>query len=458
MPINVTGAGAAGTHSLAKVTVNLDEDYIYFKNRSGDVIPAALAAGNAFIYEPGIGSLGGYTASGLVYSVTAEPKKLQFSLTSGGSAINITSGPAGSITFNTPIVYDNKLNIDASTPSNQAVKYYTAGTPLGGLTSGDTYFLKNISISSFAGAQALYALAGNTHTFTTCGKTGRIGPSQSEMRAAYTTTWDETYLTQGNFLGYQDWVVPVSGVYNFRAAGASGYNGAGAGSVGRGAIVEGRVSLTKGEIITIAVGQVGAAPTSGNYGGAGGGTFVVRKTGNQPLFVAGGGSGEPNVGAGRDGVLSQLAGTSTSGAQAGGSAGNGGRASSPFGYSAAGGGFFSRGESSFTSNLGGGSFLEGRTQNGNARVGGAGGFGGGGQSDGNNTGQAGGGGGYSGGGGARSFTANHSGGGGGSFITTTASNVGTSTGLFDGVGSFNSVNITNIGAYNTGEGSVVVTC
>jgi hypothetical protein len=457
MPINITAAGAVGTHSLAKVTVNLDEDYIYFKNRLGDVIPAALAAGNAFIYEPGIGSLGGYTASGLVYSVTAEPKKLQFSLTSGGSAINITSGPAGSITFNTPIVYDNKLNIDASTPSNQAVKYYTDGTPLGGLTSGDTYFLKNISISSFAGAQALYALAGNTHTFTTCGKTGRIGPSQTEMRAAYTTTWDETYLTQGNFLGYQDWVVPVSGVYNFRAAGASGFNGPGGGSVGRGAIVQGRISLTKGEIITIAVGQVGAAPTSGNYGGGGGGTFVVRKTGNQPLFVAGGGSGEPNVGAGRDGVLSQLAGTSTSGAQAGGSVGNGGRTTQPFGYSAAGGGFFSRGESSFTSNLGGGSFLEGLTQNGNARVGGAGGFGGGGQSDGNNSGQAGGGGGYSGGGGARSFTANHAGGGGGSFITSTASTVGTSTGLFDGVGIFNSVNITNIGAYNTGEGSVVVT-
>ena len=457
MPINITAAGAAGTHSLAKVTVNLDEDYIYFKNRDGDVIPTALAAGNAFIYEPGIGSLGGYTASGLVYSVTAEPKKLQFSLTSGGSPINITSGPAGSITFNTPIVYDNKLNIDASTPSNQAVKYYTDGTPLGGLTSGDTYFLKNISISSFAGAQALYALAGNTHTFTTCGKTGRIGPSQTEMRAAYTTTWDETYLTQGTVLGYQDWVVPVSGVYNFRAAGASGYNGPGGGSVGRGAIVQGRVSLTKGEIITIAVGQVGAAPTSGNYGGAGGGTFVVRKIGNQPLFVAGGGSGEPNVGAGRDGVLSQLAGTSTSGAQAGGSAGNGGRTTQPTGYSAAGGGFFSRGQNSFTNNLGGGSFLEGLTQNGNARVGGAGGFGGGGQSDGNNTGQAGGGGGYSGGGGARAFTANHAGGGGGSFITSTASTVGTSTGTFDGASTFNGVNITNIGAYNTGEGSVVVT-
>jgi hypothetical protein len=163
MPINVTAAGAAGTHSLAKVTVNVDENYIYYKNRSGDVIPAAFAVGNAFIYEPGIGSLGGYTPSGLVYVVTTNPKQLQFSTTSGGSAIDITSGPAGSITFNTPIVYDNKLNIDASTPSNQAVKYYTDGTPLGGLTSGDTYFLKNISISSFAGAQALYALAGYIH-------------------------------------------------------------------------------------------------------------------------------------------------------------------------------------------------------------------------------------------------------------------------------------------------------
>ena len=459
MPIDITGAGVVGSHTLAKVNVHLDDDYIYYKNRTGDIIPTALAAGNAFIYEPGVGSLGGFTPSGLVYSVTSEPKKLKFSTTSGGSPINLTNAPAGSIVFNTPIVYDNKLNIDSSTSSNQAVKYYTNGTPLSGLVSGNTYFLKNVSISSFAGAQALYSLASNTHTFTTCGKTGRVGPSQSEMRASYNTAangnWDETYLTQGAFIGYQDWVVPVSGIYEFTASGAAGYNGAGGGGVGRGAIVKGRVSLTKGETITIAVGQVGAAPTSGGvWGGSGGGTFVVRKTGNEPLFVAGGGSAEANNTAGRDGVLTNLGGTSSNNIAAGGTSGNGGRSTG--GFSAGGGGFSSSGETSSVSNLGGGSFLGGLTQGSNTRIGGAGGFGGGAQADGNNVGQSGGGGGYSGGGGGRTNAANVSGGGGGSFITTIASNVATSTGTFNGVSQFNGLNITNLSSYNSGEGSVVV--
>jgi len=330
MPINVTGPGGAGTHTLRRVNVNTVDDYIYFKNRTIDnsVIPAALTNGSAFIYKTGVGSVTGMTNDGLVYVTTTEPKKLKFSTSSGGADINFTDSVAGSITFNTPVVYDNKLNIDASTSTNQAVKYYTDGTPLTGLTSGNTYFLKNVSISSFAGSQALYTLAGNTHTFTTAGVTGRTGPTIAQLRAAYTgaSAWRDTYLAQGTYQGYQDWTVPVSGIYEFTVNGASGYNGDGSGGVGRGAIVKGRVSLVKGEVITIVCGQVGAAPSSGTrYGGSGGGSFVVRKAGNQPLLIAGGGSAETFNTAGRDGVLSQLAGTSSTGVAAGGTASNGGR-------------------------------------------------------------------------------------------------------------------------------------
>ena len=459
MPINVTAAGAVGTHSFARVNVNLDEDFIYFKNTAPNVIPAALAPGVAFLYTSGVGSVTGFTENGLVYVTTTQPKKLQFSTTFNGSAINLTNSTAGSIKFNTPIVFANKLNIDASTPTNQAVKYFTNGTPLTGLTSGDTYFLKNVSISEFAGSQALYPFT--SHTFTTCGRTGRVGPTQTEMRNSYNTTWDDQYVSQGAFQGYQDWTVPVSGIYSFNVRGAAGHDGNGAGGAGRGAIVEGRVALTKGEVLTIVVGQRGDAPTSGGtWGGGGGGTFVVRKTGNEPLFIAGGGAGEPGAGAGRDGVLTRLGGPSTNNQAAGGAVGFGGRAQSPNGFSAAGGGFFSRGQNgSLTTEptFGGGSFLDGLTMGTNIRIGGYGGFGGGGQADGNRVGQSGGGGGFSGGGGARSTTANHSGGGGGSFIVTTATNVGTSTGLFDGANTFNGAPITNLTSYNTGEGQVAVT-
>jgi hypothetical protein len=457
MAINVSAVGATGTHTFAKVNVNTVDDYIYYKNITGDTttqIPAGIVNAASYIYRSGVGSITGLTSNSLYYARVESGNFLKFSTTISGSFTDLTDFAAGTITFNTPVVYDQKLNIDSSTASNQAVKYYTGGTPLTGLVSGNTYFLKNIS-ADFVGTQSLYTLASNTHTFTTCGRTGRLGPNQTEMRAAYSTTWDDVYLSQGTYQGYQDWTVPVSGIYEFTAAGASGYNGDGAGGVGLGAIVKGRVTLTKGEIITIAVGQVGAAPASGNtWGGSGGGTFVVRKTGNQPLFVAGGGSAEAAAGAGRNGVLTQIGGTSSNGSL-GGLATFGGRSTG--GYSGGGGGFAAAGETSGQGYLGGGSFANGLTMGTNSFVGGYGGFGGGAQSDGNIAGQSGGGGGYSGGAGARSTTGAAIGGGGGSFIVPTATNVATSTGFYDGISSFNSVNITNLGAYNTGEGSVILT-
>jgi len=458
MPINVTAVGAEGTHSFAKTNVNTAEDYIFYKNSGGDVIPAAYQTGRTFIYSAGAGSITGLTTGDLVYVIASgNVRQLKFSASSGGAAINFTGATAGSVKFNTPTVYDNKLNIDGSFTNNQAVKYYTTGTPMTGLVSGNTYFLRNVSISSFAGAQSLYTLASNTHTFTSGGVTGRLGPDLATLRASYTTAsaWRDTYLQQGNFQGYQDWTVPVSGIYEFDARGASGFDGSGAGGVGRGAIVKGRVSLTKGEIITIVCGQIGTAPTSGAAGGSGGGTFVVRKAGNVPLFVAGGGSAESGSGAGRDGVTTNLGGTSTSGQPAGGASSFGGR--SQGGFSAGGAGFAGAGQDSSTTNLGGGTYATGLVHNSNARIGGFGGFGGAGQSDGNTLTQSGGAGGYSGGGGARTTGNNQSGGGGGSFITTEASNISTSNGLYNTSSSFNGAAITNLAAYNTGNGTVIMT-
>jgi hypothetical protein len=459
MPINITAAGGAGTHSFARTNVNVVENYLYYKNVTGDIIPTNMTYGKTFIYTPGIGALAGISSGSILYVVTTNPKQLKFSATSGGSPVDITAETAGSLKFNTPIVYDNKLNIDGQTADRQAVKYYTDSTPLTGLVSGNTYFLKNVSISGFAGAQSLYTLTSNTHTFTSGGVTGANPPTIAQLRTAYTTasSWRDTYLRQGDYQGYQDWTVPVSGLYEIQASGASGYDGSGAGGVGRGAIVKGRVSLTKGETITIVCGQRGAAPASGGiWGGSGGGTFVVRKTGRQPLFIAGGGSGESNSGAGRDGVLANVAGTSTGGVSSGGNTGFGGLATN--GYSAGGGGFLGRGENGAAGEIGGGSFIDGLIVNSsNLRIGGYGGFGGGGQSDGNQQGQSGGAGGYSGGGGARTTIANQSGGGGGSFITNLATVVATSTGLWEGSATFGSAGaVTNLNSYNTGDGTVAV--
>jgi hypothetical protein len=536
MPINMTTVGANGAHSFRKATVNTEENFIYFKNITGDVIPAALFFGTSFVYADGSGSVDGIPNGGLVYVTTSEPKKLTLSATSGGTSYDLTGYEAGNITFNTPIVFNNKLNIDTSTASNQAVKYYTDGEPLVGLTSGETYFLKNVSVSDFAGQQSIYPFT--SHNFTSCNQTGRTGPTLSQIRNAYAAaTWTATYVNQGAFTGYQDWTVPVSGIYEFDVAGASAYtptspaaatinntvlsgntatitttaahglvanqgvtvagvvntiyngtyvitavpaanqfrytrvaaNQSSAAAVGTatlirspglGARVRGRVTLTKGEIITMAIGQVGENGTGAAanvIGGAGGGTFVIRKGNNDPLFIAGGGSEDAGITSGRNGVTTQLGGFSSTAQNSGLQIGFGG--SSAGGFSPGGGGLLGRGGNA-SSNTGGGSFLDGLTAVAQAsvgRLGGSGGFGGGASGDGNFANQAGGGGGYSGGGGVRTTAAGQVGGGGGSFITPLATNVATSDGQYEGISTFNSVAITNLAAYRSGDGFTGVT-
>ncbi len=223
MPINITTAGQTGAHSFSRVNVNTDDDYLYFNSNRSQTIPAGITDGTGYLYSDGTGSIGNLANQTLVFA-DVSTGRLDLTDAVGGSPLNLTFADtlAGTVTFNTPVVYDNKLNIDASTSTNQAVKYYTNSTPLTGLVSGNTYFLKNVSVSSFAGSQALYSIASNTHTFTTCGQTGRSGPIKAQMNSAYAAAaWAPTYIQQGAFQGYQDWTVPVSGIYQFTVSGAS---------------------------------------------------------------------------------------------------------------------------------------------------------------------------------------------------------------------------------------------
>src|SRR5688572_15323246 len=82
-----------------------------------------------------------------------------------------------------------------------------------------------------------------TYTFTNCGATGKFGPTQGQVNAAYAATnLNGTVVVTGN--GIQTWTVPTTGLYRIETYGAQG----GTESVnkygGRGAIMRGDFNLT----------------------------------------------------------------------------------------------------------------------------------------------------------------------------------------------------------------------
>jgi hypothetical protein len=302
-----------------------------------------------------------------------------------------------------------------------------------------------VTLSSFvvpqsAEAAPLYKFS--SHTFTNCGATGRSGPLLTQCRSAYSaTSWasNSSYLNVSG--GIESWTAPATGTYEVTAAGAAGV-GAGI-ARGLGAIIRARVTLTKGSVYRILVGQAGSNGTGGS-GGGGGGTFFTDAS-NTPIVVAGGGGGATNDIGSTATVNGQ---TTTSGASnsdstiAGGTSGGG-----------ANGGTWTGGGAGFTGNggqpsSGAGypgyalSFINGGT-GGPTAQGAFGGFGGGGGTHGN-TGGGGGGGGYSGGAAGPNYTATYNGGGGGSFVAAGATDIATSNGSYAG----SSTGITNLNSYN----------
>ena len=151
---------------------------------------------------------------------------------------------------------------------------------------------------------AIAASEGTTFEFSTCGASGRTGPSQTQCNNAYQgTNLEDQVEVVGE--GIQEWTVPEDGTYRITAAGAQGgsynipeYNNGGAG--GKGAVSEVEIELKEGSDLSILVGQRGETIDSGDQyqgAGGGGGAFVVassdfsRSDISDIIAVGGGGSG-----------------------------------------------------------------------------------------------------------------------------------------------------------------------
>jgi hypothetical protein len=146
------------------------------------------------------------------------------------------------------------------------------------------------------GGGALYAFA--SHTFTTAGTTGRLGPSLASLQSTYSSqAWAQNTLYFDTSAGRQIWTVPATGTYSIEAAGADHVPFGGGSfnqSFGRGWIKKISLLLTAGDKLRIIVGQLGSI-SSGVQDGAGGGASAVMYHSNQsPIIVSGGGGASTN--------------------------------------------------------------------------------------------------------------------------------------------------------------------
>ncbi|GAB5390335.1 MAG: hypothetical protein Alpg2KO_33030 [Alphaproteobacteria bacterium] len=239
---------------------------------------------------------------------TGSPVTLTF--TNNGEVVTGVLSTGNSNSTNFAISSDNcngaTLNGGQSCTLQVTPQSSAGGNYTGNVSVGDGNTSASATLNGTASGFSLFTFT--SHTFTTCGVTGRLGPSLSLCRSAYSTSWDEdpahyTMTTQG----IQLWTVPETGTYRIEARGAGSLSESN--SRGRGALVRGDVNLTEGDQIKILVGQRGTL--NGSYEGGSGGSFVTTSS-NSPLIVAGGAGGWDRRYYGNYAALNGRAGSTTS--------------------------------------------------------------------------------------------------------------------------------------------------
>ena len=260
------------------------------------------------------------------------------------------------------------------------------------------------------------------YSFTSTGRRGAFGPNASELQAFYSATQYGLVTSVGD--GYQRIVIDVDGVYQFQVRSASGEINSQVFRAGRSGEITASFSLSAGNHVVMAVGQLG---NSQNYGSGGGGASYIYTSAALLMVVGGGGGYHPNhttTGPSTDSQSSQSGGlgfgTSANTRSSGGSGGFGQNNNSYGSFSGGGGvggGWLTEGSTNSAfpyahgASLSGGGVGGSHSGNPSRSTTNTAGYGGGGAFT--NT-YGGGGGGYSGGHG--SYNGPHAGGGGGSIV------------------------------------------
>jgi hypothetical protein len=315
-PSAVSPAASNGTVLTINGSLFDQNASVELRNESGNLYSTSnVAFTNSGLITATLGSL----AVGTYTVIATNGSGLSVDSTSTFSVNNppVWSSPADGATLTFLTNSSTTTTLSATDPDGSAITYsLVSGTLPSGLTlSGNTISgtsgaaggtSTQVTIRASDGTvftdrsftietvSPLYAFT--SHTFTPATATGRIGPTLTQLRTAYSGA---SWSTDTNFLnvttyGIQEWTVPVDGTYQIEAVGAAGaHQSNGPGQGGKGARMIGSFTLSKNTIVKIAVGQRGrGGPGAGTYPGGGGGTFVwVNDPPNDPLIIAGGGAG-----------------------------------------------------------------------------------------------------------------------------------------------------------------------
>ncbi|MEI6576037.1 MAG: Ig-like domain-containing protein [Bacteroidota bacterium] len=428
-----SGSGFAGSIALTPSSENVAETIIYVRLTNS---ATGTPSGNIVLSATGATSQN-VAASGTVYvAPTSQATNLSFS----GTTISQTTASWTNGNGSSRVVFVKAANTGTASPVNNTI--YTPNTVFGSgtqIASSGWFCIYNGTGTSVTVTNLLPVTNYIVMAIECNGVAGSMAyftSSATNNPKSFVTASSNTFSYTGSITNY---IVPAGvttiTVDAYGAQGGHDYCSTGYNYGGLGARMKGTFTVTPGNTIQLLVGGTGgnSALTCSRGGGGGGGTFVYNLSTTTLLIAAGGGggAGQAAYGSQTDANASATAngkaGTAGGGA-AGGTSGAGGSATSMTGGGA---GWNSNGASS-TYGGGGYRFLAGGAGGVLYSDGAVGGFGGGGGSYAG----AGGGGGYSGGGGG-GWSMSGWGGGGGSY------NAGT--------------NVLNTAAYQSGNGSVIIT-
>jgi flagellin-like hook-associated protein FlgL len=174
-------------------------------NTIGSVGAHGFANGNPIYYSTTGAAIGGLTSGTTYYAKSVTTNTFQLSTTSNGSAIALSGLSSGTQNF---------TNMASSTitanghgfATNEAITYSTAGTPIGGLTSGNTYYAISPTTNTF---QLSATSGGSAIPISTPG----IG-AQNFTPVSDTLTSASHGLLNGNAVVYTAGSTPISGLTN----------------------------------------------------------------------------------------------------------------------------------------------------------------------------------------------------------------------------------------------------